>query len=183
MSRLLQRILRTLPICLPVLNACGSSDESGARNTGGSAGSSGATSAASGGGGAASGGNGGSTMMNSGGTGAMNMAGGSMMDQGGAMAVAGSGNGASTPQMPVIQSVTPMGGLHVVWTNASSNCDKIELLRNKDGGEFTVAYTLTGAATSQHDAQVSAPGTFCYKARCVIGNQTSQESAEKCGAP
>jgi hypothetical protein len=106
-----------------------------------------------------------------------------MMGEGGSMAMAGSGNGSSAPQAPVIQSVTPMGGLHVVWTNASSNCDKIELLRNKDGGEFTIAYTLSGAATSQHDSQISAPGTYCYKARCVIGTQTSPESAEKCGTP
>ena len=108
----------------------------------------------------------------SGGMGGMMMDGSMMMD------------GASGMHAPMIQSVMPMsGGLHVVWTNVMTDCDKIELLRNKDGGAYAVAYTLTGAATSQHDTQATSPGTYCYKARCVKGTQTSPESNEKCGTP
>lgn len=183
MLRLRQRIIRAALVGLPALAACGGSDETGAGNTAGAAGMGGASTAATGGSASGSGGSGGSTRMDSGGTGTMDMAGSSMMSQGGSMSMAGSATGSSTPQAPVIQSVTPMGGLHVVWTNVSSNCDNIDLLRNKDGGEFAVVYMLTGVATSQHDSQASAPGTYCYKARCVIGIQTSPESAEKCGSP
>jgi hypothetical protein len=98
----------------------------------------------------------------------------------------GSGAGGSTgaPQAPIMQSVSPLaGGLHVVWMNVTPNCDKILLDRKKDAGAYATAYTLTGADTSKHDDQAIAPGTYCYKARCQKGAQTSPDSNEKCGTP
>ena len=84
----------------------------------------------------------------------------------------------------MIESVEPLeGGLHVMWKNVTKNCDKVELLRNKDAGTFTIAYTLTGAADSQHDARVTPPGTYCNKARCVKGSSASPDSEEKCATP
>jgi len=74
-------------------------------------------------------------------------------------------------------------GLHVVWTNVTKSCDKIELSRKHDAGEYAVADTLVGAADSQHDGNATAPGVYCYKARCLKGEQTSPDSNEKCGAP
>ena len=101
---------------------------------------------------------------------------------GGAEHTGGTGGGALEP--PMIESVEPLeGGLHVMWMNKTKDCDKIVLLRNKDGGAFTVAYTLNGAADSQHDGQATAPGTYCYKGRCVKGSDTSPDSEEKCGTP
>lgn len=72
------------------------------------------------------------------------------------------------------------GGIHVVWMNIEPSCDKIKLERNKDGGAFATAYTVTGTATSQHDTQPVAPGAFCYRAYCVKGTATSVASNEKC---
>lgn len=102
----------------------------------------------------------------------------------------GSGTTGSTgstmagPQAPVMESVEPLtGGLHVMWMNVTADCDMIELLRNKDGGSYATAYTLAGAATSQHDEAAMAPGMYCYKARCKKGAQTSPDSNEKCGTP
>ncbi len=96
----------------------------------------------------------------------------------------GTGGNTGAPEAPVMDSVEPLGGgLHVMWTNVTPDCDKIYLDRNKDGGAYATAYTLAGAATSQHDDQVSAPGTYCYKARCEKGGQTSPDSNEKCGTP
>ncbi|MES1174970.1 MAG: hypothetical protein ABUL62_11655 [Myxococcales bacterium] len=84
----------------------------------------------------------------------------------------------------MIESVEPLeGGLHVMWMNMTKGCDKVVLLRSKDGGTFSVAYTLAGAADSQHDAQATAPGTYCYKARCLKGSDASPDSEEKCGTP
>lgn len=87
-------------------------------------------------------------------------------------------------EAPMLKSVEPLeGGLHVMWMNVTKDCDKVVLLRSKDGGEYHVAYTLTGAADSQHDGQATAPGEYCYKARCIKGDQTSPDSDAKCGTP
>jgi len=88
------------------------------------------------------------------------------------------------PEAPMIKSVEPLeGALHVMWMNMTKDCDKVVLLRSKDGGAYVVAYTLSGAADSQHDTQATAPGEYCYKARCIKGDQTSPDSDAKCGTP
>lgn len=88
------------------------------------------------------------------------------------------------PTAPVVVSVEPLeGGLHVMWTNPGSGCEKIEMDRNTDGGVYTTVFTLAGAATEQHDEAATAPGTYCYKLRCVVGAQESLDSNEKCGTP
>jgi hypothetical protein len=141
--------------------ACGSSDSDGSGSAGGAhAGS--AHSAGS---------------HNSGGDGGATAA-------GGAPAAGSAGAAASALEPPMLESVEPLeGGLHVMWTNMTKDCEKIVLLRSKDGGTFSVAYTLAGAADSQHDGQATAPGTYCYKARCLKGSNTSPDSEEKCGTP
>lgn len=105
---------------------------------------------------------------------------------GGSSSVTAGAGGQSdvAPEAPMIESVEPLeGGLHVMWMNMTENCDKIVLLRSKNGGDFAVAYTLSGLADSQHDAQATAPGEYCYKAHCVKGTQTSPDSDAKCGSP
>jgi hypothetical protein len=88
------------------------------------------------------------------------------------------------PQAPVMDSVSPLAGaLHVAWTNVTLDCDRIELLKNQDGGDFMVAYTLVGEAEAQHDEDVVPSSTYCYKARCVRGDETSPDSNEECGTP
>jgi hypothetical protein len=103
---------------------------------------------------------------------------------GGGGATGGSAGSTGAPLAPTLDSVGPLeGGLHVMWTNNTPDCDKIELDRKKDDGMFAVAYTLTGAATSQHDSDATAPGMYCYKARCIKGMETSPDSNEKCASP
>jgi hypothetical protein len=83
-----------------------------------------------------------------------------------------------------MDSVSPLSGaLHVAWTNVTPDCDRIELLKSQDGGDFVVAYTLVGEAEAQHDEDVVASSTYCYKARCVKGDETSPDSNEECGTP
>jgi len=112
-------------------------------------------------------------------------AGGGGGETGGAGGEGGAGGSSSgPPEAPIMKSVEPLqGALHVAWENVTPDCDKIELDRNKDGGAYATAYTLVGAATSQHDAAVSPPSTYCYKARCLKGAETSPDSNEKCGTP
>jgi hypothetical protein len=94
------------------------------------------------------------------------------------------GGGTSDPQAPIITSVGPLEGvLHVTWTNVTPDCDKIQLDRKRDDGPYATAYTLAGAADSQHDTQAVPPGTYCYKARCEKGGKLSPDSNEKCGTP
>lgn len=96
----------------------------------------------------------------------------------------GSGGGSADAQAPIITEVMPLeGALHVAWTNVTTDCDKIELLRKHDAGTYGVAYTLAGAATSQHDMAAVPPGMYCYKAHCIKGTDTSSDSNEKCGTP
>lgn len=107
---------------------------------------------------------------------------------GGAGGSAGDGGSGGTssgpPQAPIVKSAMPVqDGVHVEWDNVTPDCDKIELDRNKDGGVYATAYTLVGVATSQHDTSAVAPGTYCYRARCLKGAETSPNSNEKCGAP
>lgn len=104
---------------------------------------------------------------------------------GGADPMAGAaGQADGAPEAPMIKSVEPLeGALHVMWMNMTKDCDKIELLRSKDGGAYAVAYTLTGAADSQHDTQAKPPGKYCYEARCIKGGQTSPDSDPLCGKP
>jgi hypothetical protein len=112
-------------------------------------------------------------------------------DHGGADATSGSsangssaGGGTPDPQAPIMKSVTPLeGALHVTWANVTPDCDKIQLGRKKDDGLYATAYTLSGAADAQHDAQAVAPGSYCYKARCEKGGKTSPDSNERCGTP
>lgn len=94
------------------------------------------------------------------------------------------GSSSGPPQAPMMTSVAPLGGaLHVEWENVTPDCETIELDRNLDGGAFETAYTLTGAATSQHDSAAIPPGTYCYKARCTKGDMISPDSNEECGTP
>lgn len=103
---------------------------------------------------------------------------------GGAGTGGGGGGSSGPPQAPMMQSAAPLqGGLHVTWMNMTPDCDTIELDRNMDGGAFALAYTLTGAAEAQHDGAATAPGTYCYKARCTKADQVSPDSNEVCGTP
>jgi len=96
----------------------------------------------------------------------------------------GSGGSSGPPLAPTMLSAAPLEGvLHVAWTNTTPDCEKIELDRKKDDGAYALEHTLTGLATSQHDTEAVPPGTYCYKARCIKGAETSPDSNEKCGTP
>ncbi|MEO7331371.1 MAG: hypothetical protein ABI193_22535 [Minicystis sp.] len=113
-----------------------------------------------------------------GGTGGTSGTGGSTTSAGGA------GGGTSGPEAPIMKSVAPLSGaLHVTWTNVTPDCDKIDLYRKHDAGDYAIAYTLSGAANSKHDTGAKPPGMYCYKARCDKGGQMSPDSNEKCGTP
>ena len=129
----------------------------------------------------ATGGSSGSDSGGSGHSGGSNATGGSSgTDSTGGEAGATSG----PPRAPVMDSVSPLAGaLHVAWTNVTPDCDRIELLKSRDGGDFVIAYTLIGEAEAQHDEDVVPSSTYCYKARCVKGDETSPDSNEECGTP
>lgn len=97
----------------------------------------------------------------------------------------GTGGDSGPPLAPTIDMVEPMdGGLHVMWTNTTPDCDTIEIDRNQDGGAYAIVFTLTGLAEEQHDPDASvATSTYCYKARCTKGSDSSPDSNEKCGMP
>jgi hypothetical protein len=83
-----------------------------------------------------------------------------------------------------MESVAPLAGaLHIEWTNVTLDCDSIELWKNKDDEGYMVAYTLVGEADEQHDEQVMPGSMYCYKARCVKGDETSPDSNERCSTP
>lgn len=126
----------------------------------------------------------GTTASTTGGAGGMGGMGGMGGGTGGSATSAGGGGGTAGPEAPLMKSVEPLeGALHVMWMNVTPDCDKVVLSRKHDAGEYAVAYTLSGAAESQHDTGAKPPGMYCYKARCDKGGQMSPDSNEKCGAP
>lgn len=97
---------------------------------------------------------------------------------------AGSGGDSGSPQAPNMISAKPLdGGLHVMWENVTPDCDAIEIDRKKDQGVYALAFTLTGVAEEQHDADATAPGEYCYRGRCKKGSEVSPDSNEVCGTP
>ncbi|MBI4952235.1 MAG: hypothetical protein HY908_09385 [Myxococcales bacterium] len=106
--------------------------------------------------------------------------------QAGGSSTAGSGGASTAPLAPTLESVMAMaGGLHVVWTNNTANCDTIALERNEDGGPFQNLETfVVPNAEALHDATASnAAVAYCYKLRCSIGELVSPDSNELCGSP
>lgn len=149
--------------------ACGSMNMSGMDGgAGGSGGDSGAGGNAGTGGAGGTGGTGGSgaTGGNSG-TGGMGGAGGGMMTMPG------------TPVL-VTASLVTHGTMSLSWQLPTSGCDSIKISRNKDGGAYAVAKTLTGTATSTQDSPGHTSGKYCYTLACVLNNVTSAQSNEKC---
>ena len=148
------------------LIACGG-DTTGSTSTTGAGGAEGST-----------------TTTSAGGAGGESATGTSTTATGTSTGATGTGGGTAMPDAPIMVSAEKVaGGLHVMWKNVTMGCDKIELSRKHDAGAYAVAYTLNGAATSQHDTQAVPPGMYCYTARCLKGGQTSPDSNEKCGTP
>ena len=124
-----------------------------------------------------------------GGTGGMGGAGGGTGGTGGSGAggagggTGGAGGGtAMTPGTPVLVSASLVthGTMSLSWQLPTSGCDSVKISRNKDGGAFSVAKTLTGTATSTQDSPGHANGKYCFTVACVLGGVTSSESNEKC---
>lgn len=153
--------------------ACGQNMSGMDGGTGGNGGVGGAGGTAGAGG--AGGGTGGSSGMGgSGGTGGAGGAGGG---------TGGAGGGtATTPGTPVLitASLVTHGTMSLSWQLPTSGCDSVKISRNKDGGAFAVAKTLTGSATSTQDSPGHASGKYCYTVACVLNGTTSSESNEKC---
>lgn len=154
------------------LAACGQNMAGMDGGTGGNGGTGGTAGAGgSGGTGGASGGTGG-TGGAGGGTGGS-----------GAGGTGGAGGGTATsPGTPVLvtANLVTHGTMSLSWQLPTSGCDSVKVSRNKDGGSFTVAKTLTGTATSTQDSPGHANGKYCFTVACVLGGVTSSESNEKC---
>lgn len=94
------------------------------------------------------------------------------------------GTTADKPATPTLVSAEKLAGnLHVSWKLNDTKLTAVELWRKKDQGTYAKAYTLPGTATSQHDGDVTAPGTFCYQVKTFRGTAESDFSPEKCGTP
>ena len=90
----------------------------------------------------------------------------------------------SKPATPQLLGVVKMAGsLHVSWRLNDTNLATVEVWRKKDAGAYAKAYTLTGAATSQHDTAASSQGTYCYHVRTTRAGVGSEISNEICGSP
>lgn len=114
--------------------------------------------------------------------------GGGLAGQGGSAAgaagTAGGSGSSGAPGAPVMKSVSPLSGaLHVAWSLPAGGCEKVRVSKKIDAGDYAVAATLAGTATSLHDTQVTAGATHCYTAACLVGTEVSPESNEKCGKP
>ena len=88
------------------------------------------------------------------------------------------------PGTPQIAAVAKMGGaLHVSWKLNDTGLTSVELWRKKATGDYAVAYTLPGSATSQHDMQATDSAQYCYKVMTHRDSDMSDMSNEMCGTP
>lgn len=105
---------------------------------------------------------------------------------GGASAVGDSAGGKNSepmvPDAPVLveASLVTHGMISLAWENPASTCSVVEINRNTDGGDYSVAQTLTGLATSAEDMPGHTNGTYCYTITCTLDGLDSEPSNEKC---
>ncbi len=89
------------------------------------------------------------------------------------------GNGPSAPLLVSARQVVH-GTNSLSWQYPDSPCDMVEINRNKDGGPYAVAQTLTGAAMGAQDMPGHAPGRYCYTLTCKRNGMSSVPSNERC---
>ena len=70
------------------------------------------------------------------------------------------------------------GGVHLTWTDNSSNETEFQIERKDPGGQFVKAYTVTFDLTQYHDAQVTSGMTYAYRVRAMAGAEPSGYSNE-----
>lgn len=86
---------------------------------------------------------------------------------------------AEAPTLLSVQLVVH-GTMQVRWSNPFTPCDAIVVERSANGGAYTMATTVTGAATSVRDMPGHANGTYCYHVLCERGADRSPPSNELC---
>lgn len=107
-----------------------------------------------------------------------------------ALAVTGCGSddgeGASSGALaaPVIEGVTAMPpGLHVTWSNVTTDCDAIEGERKSGTDPYTVVFDVPGYVDNEHDSTAQNPVEHTYRLRCRRGAEHSAYSNEVSGTP
>ena len=95
-----------------------------------------------------------------------------------------------TVKPPTIDTVAKMmGALHVMWTNAETSCESIEVERQAqmtDGTiheKYKVVFTLPGEADNKHDTAATAAMKYTYRLRCKKAATYSAYSNEMSGTP
>ncbi len=106
------------------------------------------------------------------------------LDAGGAEDAGGGVDAApGLPGVPVLLDVSLVehGTFALSWRLPDSGCDQLVIMRNQDGGAFSMAQRLTGVATEIQDSPGHTDGTYCYTVSCELGGVTSDPSNERCG--
>ena len=85
-------------------------------------------------------------------------------DDGGSAGDGGGGGGATSPAAPTDLSGMPMaGGVHLTWTDASTNEDEFVVERAAAEGDFAEVARVVFDANQHHDATLPGPGTYRYR--------------------
>lgn len=93
----------------------------------------------------------------------------------------GSSSDSSTTQLAAptnLKASILSGGIHLTWTDNSSNETEFQIERKDAGGQFVKAYSVTFDITQYHDSQVTAGATYAYRVRAMAGSQPSDYSNE-----
>lgn len=94
------------------------------------------------------------------------------------------GCGSSSDSSPQLAAPTNLkasilsGGIHLTWTDNSSNETEFQIERKDAGGQFVKAYSVTFDITQYHDSQVTAGASYAYRVRAMAGSQPSDYSNE-----
>lgn len=97
------------------------------------------------------------------------------------LATLGCGSGSSgTPNAPSNLATSILsGGIHITWTDNSTNEAMFMIERKTASGQFADAYSVPFNITQYHDTQVTVGATYTYRVRAMTdGGTTSAYSNE-----
>lgn len=94
----------------------------------------------------------------------------------------GGGMNAEMQGSPLLLSASLVlhGTMSIAWQNPDSTCETVEINRNRNAGDYSVAQTLIGEAMSAQDSPGHESGTYCYTVTCKLNDLSSPPSNEKC---
>jgi hypothetical protein len=94
------------------------------------------------------------------------------------------GGGATiVPEVPILESVLPVGKVLRVQWKTTSECEAIEGERRTPSVTYAVVFNVPGTDTDYVDEEANSDEEYTYRIRCQIGDVYSEYSNQVSGNP